>query len=359
MAEKYTKDNQMKNSFINDKTILITGGTGSFGKSVVHKLIKLTPGKIIIFSRDEKKQFDMRNYFNSDKLQFVVGDVRDKESVMKYMRGVDFVFHAAALKQVPSCEFFPLEAVKTNVLGASNVIEAACANNIKRLVVLSTDKAVYPINAMGMSKALMEKVMLAASKAESKFYDTTLCGVRYGNVMCSRGSVIPYFFDLMKKNFPLTITDGDMTRFLLSLDDAIDLVLFALQDGKNGTMYIRKAPACTILTLAKAMEKITNYKGGIKEVGIRAGEKMHESLISTEEKMRSASNETYYEIQSETQGLDYEEYFVRGKDIEQDSITAYSSDNTKRLSVDETVKLLLSVSEFKRLLNEYKKHTSI
>lgn len=345
----------MNKKSIKDNVFLITGGTGSFGSTVVKRLLKYSPKNIIIYSRDEKKQFDMRNHFKSERLQFVVGDVRDKVSLDKYMRGIDYVFHAAALKQVPSCEFFPLEAVKTNVLGACNVIESACQNNVKRVVVLSTDKAVYPINAMGMTKALMEKVMLAASKPQSNYPGTSLCGVRYGNVLCSRGSVIPFFFDQMISEKPLTVTDGKMTRFLLSLDDAIDLVLYALDDGINGKIYVKKAPAATMTTLAKALVKITSYNGEIHEVGIRAGEKMHETLVSTEEMMRSIGKPGYYEIESETQGLDYSEYFVSGKDVDSSRIQPYTSENTERLTVNQTISLLKSVPEFNELLKSYNK----
>lgn len=342
---------------IKDKVILITGGTGSFGTTIVAKLLSFNPKRIIIFSRDEKKQFDMRNFYDSPLLKFVIGDVRDKESLEKVMRGVDYVFHAAALKQVSSCEFFPIEAVKTNVLGANNVIELAEHHNVERLVILSTDKAVYSINAMGMTKALMEKVMIATARkiSEANNTRTTLCGVRYGNVMYSRGSVIPYFVDLIKQGKRLTVTDSNMTRFLLPLSDSVDLVLFALTFGENSCMYVRKSPASTIETLAKALCQIFDYKVGIQEVGVRAGEKMHETLVSEEELLRAQDLEDYYKIPPETQGLDYNKYFFRGKKVNEKNIKAYTSENTKRLNLAETVKLLLTLPEISEELKEFKK----
>ena len=268
---------------IKGTTLLITGGTGSFGNTVIDKLLSLKPKRIVIFSRDEKKQFDMRNTYDDPILRFVIGDVRDRDSVATAMKGVDYVFHAAALKQVPTCEFFPIEAVKTNILGANNVLEAATAAGVRRVVILSTDKAVYPINAMGMSKAIMEKTMIAASRRlnEEGNARTTLCGVRYGNVLYSRGSVLPYFVELIKRNKVLTVTNSNMTRFLLPLADAVDLVLYALTNGKNSHLYVRKAPACTIETLAKAVCRIFSYEKGYKEIGTRAGEKVHETLITS------------------------------------------------------------------------------
>lgn len=272
--------------YLRNKTILITGGTGSFGNTVVKKLLPLKPKKIIVFSRDELKQELMRNLYNNPLLHFVIGDVRDRSSLDSAMVDVDYVFHAAAYKQVPMCEIYPIEAVKTNVLGGYNVIESAIANGVKRVVILTTDKAVYPINAMGMSKALMEKIMIAASK-KSK---TILCGVRYGNVLYSRGSVIPFFVSLIKENKPLKITNPNMTRFLLSLPDAVDLVLETLVSGKNGQIYVRKSPACTIETLAKALCEIFNHKKGYKIVGARVGEKIHETLVASEEHPLTSAN---------------------------------------------------------------------
>jgi len=289
------------------KTILITGGTGSFGHAFTDKLLPFSPKKIVIFSRDEKKQDDMRNRYQNDLLRFVIGDVRDKETVERAIEGVDYVFHAAALKQVPTCEVYPLEAVKTNILGASNVIQAAIKYKVKRVVVLSTDKAVYPINAMGMTKALMEKIMTSYSDNP----DTVLCGVRYGNVLYSRGSVIPYFISLIKKGEPLRVTDPKMTRFLLTLSEAVELVLHAFVNGKRGYMYVEKSPACTIETLAQAICEIFDYKKGHVVVGIRAGEKIHETLIASEK-------------------------------------NPFTSENTKRLDVQETKELLLTLPEIKK-----------
>lgn len=292
---------------IKDKIILITGGTGSFGNAVTKKLLKLNPKKVIIFSRDELKQEIMRNFYVDPRLHFIIGDIRDKEAIEKAMSGVDYVFHAAAYKQVPMCEIYPLEAAKTNVFGGSNVIEAAIKHNVKRVVILTTDKAVFPINAMGMSKALMEKIMIAASH-NSK---TILCGVRYGNVLYSRGSVIPFFVSLIKKNEPLQITNPKMTRFLLTLDDATDLVLETLVSGKPGEIYVRRSPACTIETLAKAMCELFNYDKGFKIVGSRVGEKIHETLIASEN---------------------------------------FTSENTRQLNVEETKQLLLTLPEIQDAL---------
>ncbi|HEX8964927.1 MAG TPA: polysaccharide biosynthesis protein [Patescibacteria group bacterium] len=342
---------------IKGKVILITGGTGSFGNSVVGKLTSYAPKRIIIVSRDEKKQFDMRNKFNSPLLKFVIGDVRDKDSFKSYFENVDYVFHAAALKQVPTCEFFPIEAVKTNILGAHNVIETAIEYKVKRLVILSTDKAVYPINAMGMSKALMEKTMIAAARkiTEAENSQTVLCGVRYGNVLYSRGSVLPYFVDLMKENKKLQITNPQMTRFLLPLEKAVDLVLYAMTKGKNGDMYVRKAPAATIETLAKAMCQLFDYKRGYEEVGIRAGEKMHESLVSQEEMFRAVDQGNYFRVPSESQGLDYNKYFKRGETTALEKIESYTSANTERLTVDQTIALLKTIPEIKEEMANFAK----
>lgn len=340
---------------IKGRVILITGGTGSFGNAVVSRLSTLNPQKIIIFSRDEKKQHDMRNLYNNPILKFVIGDVRDKETVDKIMVGVDYVFHAAALKQVPTCEFFPIEAVKTNILGAHNVITSAIIHQVKTLVILSTDKAVYPINAMGLSKAMMEKVMIANSKKiiEENNGHTTFCGTRYGNVLYTRGSVLPFFVEMMKRDEVLPVTNGQMTRFLLPLSQSVDLVLYAMVNGKNGDMYVRKAPASTIETLAQAICKIFNYQKGYKEVGVRAGEKMHEVLVSQEEMLRAEDQGDYYRIPSESQGLDYQKYFTIGKNIKADEIKAFTSANTKRLNVDETVKILLSLAEIQEELKTF------
>ncbi len=337
---------------VKNKTILITGGTGSFGNAVVEKLLPLNPKRIVIFSRDEKKQFDMGNKFNSDKLEFFIGDVRDRDSAQHAMYDVDYVFHAAALKQVPNCEFFPVDAVKTNSLGAHNVIDAAIENGAKRVVVLSTDKAVHPINAMGMSKALMEKIMVAASR--EKRGKTILCGTRYGNVMYTRGSVLPYFIGLMKAGKPLTVTDKNMTRFLMPIDHSVDLVLYALTSGENGNIYVRKSPASTVGDLAEALVEIFNYRGGIKEIGVRPGEKGHEELISREEAVRTRDKNVYFQINPESREIDYRNYYFEG--IKSGHVLlseGYTSANTQRLSIKEIKKLLLSLNEVKEELKNW------
>ena len=308
----------------------------------------------------KKKQFDMRNKYNDNPLlKFIIGDVRDSSSVFKAMEGVDYVFHAAALKQVPTCEFFPLEATKTNILGAENVISAAITRGVKRVVVLSTDKAVYPINVIGLSKAMMEKIMIAESKKilENKKIKTVLTGVRYGNVLYTRGSVLPYFVNLIRQNKKLTVTHQDMTRFLLPLPDAVDLVLFALEKGKNGFMYVRKSPACTLEVIAKALCEIFEYKKGYEIVGVRAGEKMHETLVTKEEFSRTIDMKDYYAIPPESQGLDYNRYFFEGKKLARRT-ESYTSENTQRLDVLQTKKMLLRLPEVKNALKAYKESFS-
>lgn len=343
---KYEKD-------IKGKVILVTGGTGSFGNAVVAGLLKFEPQRIIIFSRDEKKQHDMRTEYDSPLLKFVIGDVREKETLERIMDGVDYVFHAAALKQVPACEFFPLEAIKTNVLGAQNVISMAIKHKVKRLVILSTDKAVYPINAMGLTKALMEKVMIADARkiSEENNQHTTLCGTRYGNVLFTRASVLPHFMELMRRNEQLTVTNGEMTRFLLPLSESVELVLYAMTHGKNGDMYVRKAPATTMEILTQAVCKLFNYKKGYKAVGIRAGEKMHETLVSQEEMMRAEDQGEYFRIPPESQGLDYQKYFEVGKRVDVERIGPFTSENTKRLGLQETINLLKTLPEIKEALS--------
>jgi len=341
-----------KNAFKN-KIILVTGGTGSFGNAVVDKLLQYNPKKIIIFSRDEKKQFDMGNKYHNDKLRFITGDVRDMDAVFHAMYGVNYIFHAAALKQVPNCEFFPYEAIKTNSLGAYNVINAAIENSVERLVVLSTDKAVYPINVMGMTKALMERIMIAISR--EKRGKTILCGTRYGNVMYTRGSVIPYFVGLMKAEKPLTVTSKNMTRFMMPLSHSVDLVLYALTNGKDGEIYVRKSPAATIGDLAEVLVEIFNYDKGIQEIGIRPGEKMHETLISSEETFRTENCGDYYKIIPEVPGMDYRQYFFKGQKNNHLPHEGYTSANTKRLSKVELKELLLSLDEIKEELKNFKK----
>lgn len=324
-----------------DKTLLITGGTGSFGNAVLDKFLETDIGEIRIFSRDEKKQDEMRHKYSSKKVKYYIGDVRDIDSLDLAMRGVDYVFSAAALKQVPSCEFYPLEAVKTNVYGTSNTIDSAINNGVKKVIVLSTDKAVYPINAMGMSKAMMEKVMVAKSR-NLLSNETILSGTRYGNVMASRGSVIPLFIELIKSNLPITITDPNMTRFMMSLSDAVELVLFAFNNSQQGDIFIQKAPAASIFTLVEALQQIFNSKNEFKIIGTRHGEKMHEALLSKEELLNSDDMDGYYRIKPDTRDLNYAKYFHEGEKS-LSSIKDYTSENTKRLNTAEMIELLLKL----------------
>jgi UDP-N-acetylglucosamine 4,6-dehydratase/5-epimerase len=323
-----------------DKTLLITGGTGSFGKAVLSRFINSDIREIRIFSRDEKKQDDLRKKINNSKVKFYIGDVRDRHSVDNAVQGVDYIFHAAALKQVPSCEFFPIEAVKTNILGTENVLDAAVKNNIKRVVILSTDKAVYPINAMGLSKALMEKVMIAKSRNLPD--GIVFCGTRYGNVMASRGSVIPLFIDQIKAGKPLTVTDPRMTRFMMTLEDAVDLVLYAFEHGQSGDMFVQKAPASTIGTLVSALLELYKSKSEVKIIGTRHGEKLYETLVNREEMVKAIDLGNYFRIPSDNRSLNYEEYFSVGKD-DISTRDDYHSHNTKQLDVSETKKLLLKL----------------
>ena len=326
-----------------NKTLLITGGTGSFGNAVLSRFLNSGLKEIRIFSRDEKKQDDMRRRLQNEKVKFFIGDVRDYSSVDNAMRGVDYVFHAAALKQVPSCEFFPIEAVKTNILGANNVMEAAIKNKVSRVVVLSTDKAVYPINAMGMSKALMEKTMVAKSRNANK---TILCGTRYGNVMASRGSVIPLFIHQIKKGKEITITDPNMTRFMMTLDDAVDLVIFAFQNANPGDIFVQKSPASTIQTLAKSLKSLYNSNNNIKIIGTRHGEKLYESLVNREEMIKAENLQNYYRIPADNRDLNYEKYFSSGEE-DVSKIEDYHSHNTHRLDVESTKELLLKLDFIK------------
>jgi len=323
----------------NDKVLMITGGTGSFGTKVLKRFLSTNVREIRIFSRDEKKQEEMRIEFNDSKLKFYIGDVRNYNSVQQAMKGVDYVFHAAALKQVPSCEFYPLEAVETNILGAENVMNAAIANAVLRVVLLSTDKAVYPINAMGMSKALMEKLMVSKARMQGKD-ETVFCATRYGNVMASRGSVIPLFVSQLKENKSLTITDPLMTRFLMSLDDSVDLVLYAYEHGTQGDIYVQKSPASTISDLALALNDIFNKENSTKIIGTRHGEKLYESLISREEMARAVDIGSYYRIPSDNRDLNYNKYFSDGeKKISE--LEDYTSHNTERLNIEQIKELLL------------------
>ena len=329
-------------SFKSSEVIAITGGTGSFGRRITKAFLKTEIGQIRIISRDEKKQEEVRNEFNDERLKFSICDVRDFDSVFNSLRGVDYIFHAAALKQVPSCEFFPLEAVKTNVIGAENVIRSAIMNNIKKMIMLSTDKAVYPINAMGQSKALMEKVLIASGRNLTKKTDTSLALTRYGNVMASRGSIIPLVINQIKKSSDITITDPSMTRFLMSLDDSVDLVMYAFKNSKQGDLFIQKSPASTINDLVLALLKIFDAKNKIKIIGTRHGEKLYESLVSREEMIKSEDLGEYFRIPADYRDLNYSNYFTEGnKDIT--NIEDYNSHNTTRLGVDETVELLLKL----------------
>ena len=334
----------MSDHLFKDKTLLITGGTGSFGNAVLRRFLSTEITEIRIFSRDEKKQDDMRRALKSNKVKYFIGDVRDASSLRNAMDGTDYVFHAAALKQVPSCEFFPIEAVKTNVLGAGNVMDAAVASGVQKVVVLSTDKAVYPINAMGMSKGLMEKVMVAKSRSHSK---TIMCGTRYGNVMASRGSVIPLFTSLIKENKELTITDPKMTRFMMTLEDAVDLVLYAFNHAEPGDIFVQKAPAATIETLAKALQELYQNHVGTNIIGTRHGEKLYETLVNREEMIKAEDTGGYYRIPSDNRDLNYENYFSKGeKDIS--TIEEYHSHNTERLDVEGTKQLLMKLDFIRR-----------
>ena len=328
-----------------NKTLLITGGTGSFGNAVLKRFLPTNHfSEIRIFSRDEKKQEDMRIALKNDKIKFYIGDVRDYNSVENAMSGVDYIFHAAALKQVPSCEFFPIEATKTNVLGTQNVIQAAIKNNVKKVICLSTDKAAYPINAMGISKALMEKVSIASSRNSNK---TVVCLTRYGNVMASRGSVIPLFIDQIENDWPITVTDPNMTRFLMSLDDAVELVLFAFEHGNSGDLFVNKAPASKIETLANAIIELSGKKVQIKNIGTRHGEKLYETLCTREEMMKSEDMGDFYRIPADNRDLNYGKYFNEGND----SITKiedYNSHNTTILDVNGVKNLLNTLPEIKK-----------
>ncbi|TDQ31169.1 polysaccharide biosynthesis protein [Zeaxanthinibacter enoshimensis] len=328
-----------------DKTLLITGGTGSFGNAVLDRFLETDIKEIRIFSRDEKKQDDMRNRLKNPKVKFYIGDVRNYSSIDMAMRGVDYVFHAAALKQVPSCEFFPIEAAKTNVFGTQNTIDAAVANKVGKIICLSTDKAAYPINAMGISKALMEKVAVAASRNIPND-STTVCLTRYGNVMASRGSVIPLFVNQIKEGIPLTVTDPKMTRFLMSLEDAVDLVLFAFENGNQGDLFVNKAPASTIGDLAKAIKEIYNAENEIKVIGTRHGEKLYETLCTREEMQKAEDMGDFYRIPADNRDLNYSRYFSEGEtDISE--IEDYHSHNTKRLTNEGLKNILLNLDFIK------------
>lgn len=338
--------------FTKNKTLVITGGTGSFGNAVLRRFLKTEVGEIRIFSRDEKKQDDMRKFYNNPKLKFYIGDTRDVDSVNDVMRGVDYVFHAAALKQVPSCEFYPMQAVQTNVIGTENVLNCAINANVKKVIVLSTDKAVYPINAMGMSKAMMEKITVAKTRNLSK-NDTMICCTRYGNVMGSRGSVIPLFIDQVRTGKDITITDPAMTRFMMSLDQAVDLVLFAFENGNSGDIFVQKAPAATIELLAKT---ITNLLGRpdhkIKIIGTRHGEKLYEALLTREEMVSAEDMGNYYRIPADIRDLNYSNFFEEGESVISQA-HEYHSHNTKQLDQDELKNVLLNLREIQDDLKEF------
>ena len=312
--------------FLKDKILLITGGTGSFGNAVLDKFLDSELKEIRIFSRDEKKQHDMRVKYNNPKIKFFIGDVRSKESIVSAIQNVNYIFHAAALKQVPSCEFFPIEAVKTNVLGTDNVLSLAIENKVEKVICLSTDKAVYPINAMGVSKAMMEKTFVAKSRTNDK---TIICGTRYGNVMASRGSVIPHFYNQIINGNEITVTDPNMTRFMMTLEDAVDLVLYAFNNGESGDIFVQKSPAATIGLLAHTMKKLYNSKVGIKNIGIRHAEKMHETLLSREERLVSEDLGNYYRVPADNRDLNYNKYFTEG--VENNVLEEYNSSNTIQL----------------------------
>lgn len=346
-------------SLFKGKTLLITGGTGSFGNAVLNRFLKTDIGEIRIFSRDEKKQDDMRHEFQAkmpevaEKIKFYIGDVRDLASVKNAMHGVDYIFHAAALKQVPSCEFFPIEAVKTNVLGTENVLTAAIEEGVKNVVCLSTDKAAYPVNAMGTSKAMMEKVIVAKSRTVSP-EKTKICCTRYGNVMCSRGSVIPLWIEQIRNGQAITLTDPSMTRFIMSLDEAVDLVLFAFEHGQSGDILVQKAPACTIKTQAEAVcELFGGDKNNIKVIGIRHGEKMYETLLTNEECANAIDLGNFYRVPCDKRGLNYDKYFNVG-DTERNSLTEFNSNNTELLTVEQTKQKIASLEYIKQELAKVK-----
>ena len=332
-----------------NKVLMITGGTGSFGQTVLKRFLATDVREIRIFSRDEKKQEEMRIALNDPKLKFYIGDVRDYDSLMPAMKGVDYVFHAAALKQVPSCEFYPIEAVKTNVLGTENVLNAATANKVKRVVVLSTDKAVYPINAMGISKAMSEKLMVAKARTQLE-NETVFCATRYGNVMASRGSVIPLFVNQLKEGKPLTVTDPNMTRFLMSLEESVDLVLYAFTHGKQGDLFVQKAPASTVADLAEAIKQIFGVQAPVRVIGTRHGEKLYESLISREEMAKAEDMGAYYRIPADNRDLNYAQFFSEGEEkIAQ--FDDYTSHNTQQLNVEQIKGLLLKLDFIQEKLN--------
>ena len=340
-------------TMFSNKTILITGGTGSFGNAVLDRFLTTNIGEIRIFSRDEKKQDDMRKAYNSEKIKFYIGDVRDVNSVQNAMHGVDFIFHAAALKQVPSCEFFPMEAVKTNVIGTDNVLSGAISSGVKKVICLSTDKAAYPVNAMGTSKAMMEKVIVAKSRTVSP-NRTLICCTRYGNVMCSRGSVIPLFIDQIKAGKPITVTSPDMTRFIMSLEEAVELVVFAFSNATSGDIMVHKAPACTIGVLAQAVRALFHSDCDTKIIGIRHGEKMYETLLTNEECANAIDMGDYYRVPCDKRDLNYDKYFVDG-DSRRNMLCEFNSNNTELLDVEQVKEKLLSLEYIRNEIADWER----
>ncbi|MBR6469554.1 MAG: polysaccharide biosynthesis protein [Lachnospiraceae bacterium] len=334
------------------KTLLITGGTGSFGNAVLNRFLKTDIKEIRIFSRDEKKQDDMRHQYNDPKIKYYIGNVRDIQSVKDAMHGVDYIFHAAALKQVPSCEFFPMEAVRTNVIGTDNVLTAAIEAGVKKVICLSTDKAAYPVNAMGTSKAMMEKVFVAKSRTVDPD-KTLICGTRYGNVMCSRGSVIPLFIEQIKEGKPLTVTEPKMTRFIMSLEEAVELVVFAFKNAQAGDIMVQKAPACTIEVLAQAVKELFDADNEVKVIGIRHGEKMYETLLTNEECARAIDMGNFFRVPADQRDLNYDKYFVEG-DQERTKLTEFNSNNTEILNVEQVKEKLLSLEYVRNEIAQYK-----
>ena len=329
-----------------NKTLLITGGTGSFGNAVLKRFLDTDIKEIRIFSRDEKKQDEMRHQLQNPKIKFYIGDVRDKRSVDGVMRGVDYVFHAAALKQVPSCEFFPIQAVRTNVFGTENVLDSAIEHGVKNVVVLSTDKAAYPINAMGISKAMMEKVAIAKARSLGENSRTTICCTRYGNVMASRGSVIPLWIDQIKTGKPITITDQNMTRYMMTLDDAVDLVLYAFEHGHSGDLFVQKAPAATLNVLAEALKQLYKADNEVKTIGTRHGEKLYETLVTREEMFKADDMGNYFRIPADSRDMNYDKFFIEGEE-DISKVEDYHSHNTRRLNVEEMKELLLKLPEIR------------
>ena len=346
-------------SLFTNKTLLITGGTGSFGNTVLRRFLETDIGEIRVFSRDEKKQDDMRHEFQqkypevADKLKFYIGDVRDLQSVKNAMHGVNYIFHAAALKQVPSCEFFPIEAVKTNVLGTENLLQSAVDHGVKKVICLSTDKAAYPVNAMGTSKAMMEKVIVAKARTISP-EETTICCTRYGNVLCSRGSVVPLFISQIKEGKPLTITEPSMTRFVMSLEEAVELVVYAFQNAESGDIMVQKAPACTIEVLAQAVKELFGSKEETKIIGIRHGEKMYETLLTNEECANAIDMGNFYRVPSDKRGLNYDKYFTDGN-IKRAELSEFNSNNTELMTVEEVKEKLLTLSYVQNELKDWNK----